>query len=240
MSLQSARSGVAGVRVASPRVLTPLRSDRAALRSGFLRVDRSPVGIVRIQRPTSNVARVEPVRVIRGNDQAVLDLFGDSAEISAPPAGGLGRVSHAWPLPSSVAQKFTSGYGTRNDPFHGRPSFHGGVDIAAATGTSVLASADGVVTKVENGSRFGKYVTVRHRDGTESSYGHLNAQSVHIGQNVRQGQKLGELGATGRATGPHLDYRIKKNGEGFDPMLVLHAPATTGIRVASSTVRVTR
>lgn len=237
ISLASARQGAAGVRVVAPA----MRSDRAAMNAGFMRLDRARIQRVQIRRPASpavSMAAPRTPRVVasRGNtqDSAVLDLFGDSGNESVQPDRG-SRISHAWPLPGNATQKFTSAFGPRKDPFHGRDSFHGGIDIACATGTNVLASAAGIVTKVENGSRYGKYITIAHRDGSESSYGHLSAQSVRVGQRVAQGQKLGEVGATGRATGPHLDYRIKKNGELFNPMTVLRQPSSTTTRVASNT-----
>lgn len=241
ISLTAARNGTAGVRVAAPA----MRSDRAAMNGGFMRLDRARLQIVRqqTQRPSSTLVSMTPTRATPviapqrtlTNDDAVLDLFGETG--GAPmPANRLGRIAHAWPLPADAVQKFTSGFGPRKDPFHGRDSFHGGIDLATAIGTSVLASADGVVTKVENGSRYGKYISVQHADGSESSYGHLSAQSVRVGQRVRQGQKLGEVGNTGRSTGAHLDYRIKKNGELLNPMTVLRQPGVATQRVASRSV----
>lgn len=220
MSLSTARSGTAAVRVVRPAA--PLRSDSQALRSGFMRIDRARAVPLRRQaalpKPaTAAILTPRPAAVTK--EDAVLSLFDSGGERTT---GMIGRTAgHAWPLPSNVPQKFTSGYGTRKDPFHGRTAFHGGIDIAASVGTPVLASADGVVTEVDSGGRYGKFVRVNHADGTQSSYGHLSAQSVRKGQRVRQGQKLGELGSTGRSTGPHLDYRISRNGAGFDPMRVL-------------------
>lgn len=233
ISLTAARQGPNSVRVVSPA----MKSDRAMMNAGFMRLDRERMQRVRIQRPASPVISMAAPRAVPASvnvsrtKDPVLELFGETGNIEVP--ARVGRTQHAWPLPTNVTQKFTSGFGSRKDPFHGRDSFHGGIDLAAAVGTPVLASADGVVTKVENGSRYGKYVSVRHRDGSESSYGHLSAQSVRVGQNVRQGQKVGELGSTGRSTGPHLDYRIKRNGELFNPMTVLRQPAITTQRVAS-------
>ena len=238
--LASARQGMAGVRV-----VKPMRSDRAAMESGFMRLDRARQQIVRRQAPQSEtVAKADAVNIIRPADAAVLDLFGESAptEAVAPAVNRLGRTTHAWPLPRDVAARFTSGFGTRTDPFHGRQAFHGGIDLACPVGTTVIASADGVVTKVETGARYGHYVSVRHADGSESSYGHLSAQSVRVGQQVRQGQKLGEVGSTGRSTGPHLDYRLRVNGELVNPMTALRQPATTSTsRVANNSgVRIIR
>lgn len=228
MPLAAARSGMAGVRIERPSQV--LRSDRAALNAGFMRIDRARMTPIHTQHtiitPVAAKAPAEPVQVIEPEQQAVLDLFGDDASVpeAAPALTHLGRISHIWPIAKSVTQRLSSVFGMRKDPFHGRPAFHGGIDIAAATGTPVLATADGVVSNVSRGKGLGNAVSVRHRDGSESIYGHLSAQSVRIGQHVAQGQKLGEVGSTGRSTGPHLDYRLKKNGELVNPMTVLRQP----------------
>lgn len=248
LPLKPVRDGV--VRVDNGLKRAPLRSDMQATRDGFMRIDRTllkPQHHYRSARVTDPAARVEQesgVRVVRPqprvlkhtaarvapDDAAITDLFAAAPAstnfrdaLSGRRAIG-GKQRHAWPLPLTAKQEFTSGYGMRKDPFHGRQTFHGGIDIAAAVGTPVLASADGVVSKVENTRGLGKFVAVQHRDGTESYYGHLSAQSVRVGQRVMQGQKIGALGSTGRSTGPHLDYRIKKNGQGFNPMAVLQTP----------------
>ncbi|MES2985007.1 MAG: M23 family metallopeptidase [Pseudomonadota bacterium] len=147
---------------------------------------------------------------------------------------GLGR--HGWPVAMGANQKFTSGFGMRADPFNGHQAFHGGIDIAAPVGTAVLASADGEVMQVETDARYGKYIGIQHADGTLSRYGHLSMQDVRVGQRVRGGQRIGAVGATGRATGAHLDYRISKNGMKFDPLAVLAVPSTMAMNTAQPTV----
>jgi murein DD-endopeptidase MepM/ murein hydrolase activator NlpD len=137
-----------------------------------------------------------------------------------------------WPIPLGAAQKVTSGYGVRSDPFHGRPAFHGGIDIAAAVGTPVLATADGSVIEVKSDGRYGKYIGIKHSDGTISRYGHLSAQQVAEGQNVRAGQAIGAVGSTGRSTGAHLDYRVSRNGMKFDPLAVLTVPSSISMAKA--------
>lgn len=244
MPLAGARSGNAGVRV-----IAPLRSDALAMKNGFMRLDRARLDTVRAQRPVSSsrvvsVTKEQGVNVVRPQDAAVLDLFGES-EAQAPTVAGNGKrvAGHAWPLPVNAPQKFTSGYGVRSDPFHGKAGFHNGVDLSAPTGTPVFATADGVVSEVGSGARLGTYVRITHRDGTESTYGHMSRQQVRQGQRVRQHQQIGAVGSTGRSTGPHLHYAMKRGGKPMDPMLALRAPAGTGIRVASSTsmgVKVTR
>lgn len=237
MPLSPVRDGV--VRVDTGLKHAPLRSDMTAMRNGFMRLDRTSTRPLKTysyaKTPRAETVATSPVVVRRGStpsaatseDAAITDLFGapQNTNFRNVMAGG-GALRHAWPVAATVKQKLSSLYGTRKDPFHGRPAFHGGIDIAAATGTPILASAEGTVSKVETGKGLGKYVAVQHRDGTESFYGHLSAQNVRVGQRVMQGQKVGELGSTGRSTGPHLDYRIKKNGQTFNPMTVLAAPRT--------------
>lgn len=235
MALKPVRDGV--VRVDNGLSRAPLRSDRTAMQNGFMRIDRQSMAPMRSNRPA---VKENGVTILRGatpnpktNDEEITDLFSAAPEANdfrSALQGSTGGVRHAWPVPASIEQRLSSGYGMRKDPFHGRQAFHGGIDIAAATGTPVLASAEGRVSRVETGKGLGKFVAVEHRDGTESYYGHLSAQSVRIGQRVMQGQKVGELGSTGRSTGPHLDYRIKKDGKNVNPMTVLRQPAT---RVAS-------
>ena len=139
---------------------------------------------------------------------------------------------HAWPVPANAQQKFSSGYGLRADPFTGKSEFHGGIDISAPTGTSVLASADGTITKTGHDAHYGKFIAIAHADGSVSQYGHLSMQSVHEGQQVRRGQIIGAVGATGRATGSHLDYRLSQNGTRIDPMSALTAPGTAAVAMA--------
>jgi murein DD-endopeptidase MepM/ murein hydrolase activator NlpD len=247
ISLDSARQGRAAVRAIHGTGVqaTALRSDRVAMNNGFMRIDRAQLTPVRSYRNMHlGAVKKTPVAVTRGTastatteDAEITSLFDGGVNESVGFEQSLrqtgGRIRHAWPLPVNVEQKFTSGYGSRKDPFHGRQAFHGGIDLAAKVGTPVLASAEGIVKRVETQRGLGKFVSVQHRDGTESFYGHLSAQNVRVGQRVMQGQKVGALGSTGRSTGPHLDYRIKRNGQTFNPMLVLRAPAATGIRVAS-------
>lgn len=167
------------------------------------------------------------------HENPVLSLFNNTGDNTLPSfrdaltgrnaATPVGTM-HRWPLPLDVPQKISSAYGYRADPINRKMGFHSGVDIASATGTPVLATADGQVTKVGNDGLYGLSVSIAHADGSESQYGHLHSQSVAVGQRVRSGQTIGTVGATGRVTGAHLDYRISKNGVTLDPMSVLARP----------------
>jgi murein DD-endopeptidase MepM/ murein hydrolase activator NlpD len=102
---------------------------------------------------------------------------------------------------------------------------HLGVDYAAPSGTPVVASADGVVTLAGWWGGLGRAVRLRHANGYETLYGHLSRIQVHRGQRVHQGQRIGAVGQTGLATGPHLDYRMRRDGRFVDPLKIQLPPA---------------
>jgi murein DD-endopeptidase MepM/ murein hydrolase activator NlpD len=102
---------------------------------------------------------------------------------------------------------------------------HLGIDFAAPTGTPVSASADGVVTSSGWAGGYGKSVRIRHANGFETLYGHLSRIDVRAGQRVSQGTRVGAVGSTGLASGPHLDYRMIQNGAFVNPFRVQTPPA---------------
>lgn len=134
-------------------------------------------------------------------------------------------IHHGWPLAGQTRQRISSPFGPRRDPFTGKKAMHEGLDIAAALGTPVLATAKGTVTGVGRHPRLGRYVRVDHADGTYSLYGHLQKATVEQGTEVAQGEKVGTVGMSGRATGPHLDYSLRKNTVPRDPLTVLTPPS---------------
>jgi murein DD-endopeptidase MepM/ murein hydrolase activator NlpD len=97
---------------------------------------------------------------------------------------------------------------------------HPAIDYAAPTGTPVSASADGVVTLAGTWGGLGRAVRLRHANGYQTIYGHLSRIFVKRGQRVTQGQRIGAVGSTGLATGPHLDYRMKLNNRYVDPLRI--------------------
>ena len=126
----------------------------------------------------------------------------------------------SWPLPSDGS--ITSGFGYRSDPFTGNDSFHGGTDIAAESGTPILAAADGIVT-VSNGSDswgggYGYHVMIEHEGGYMTVYGHCSFVCVTEGQQARKGEMIAGVGTTGNSTGDHLHFEIRENGVKTDPM----------------------
>jgi len=120
-----------------------------------------------------------------------------------------------WPLADKGIR--SSAFGMRIDPFWGIERAHGGIDIAAPFGTGVLAALGGRVTKTSLGGDLGKYIIIRHSGDRETIYGHLFEINVKEGQFVNPRQIIGKVGSTGRSTGPHLHFAVKKNGKLVDP-----------------------
>jgi len=113
---------------------------------------------------------------------------------------------------------FTSGFGYRISPFTGLRQMHAGIDISNRVGTPIVAPADGLVTNIGREWGFGKILVISHGFGFTTRYGHLERIEVKIGQKVKRGQKVAEMGSTGRSTGPHLHYEVKLNGVPVNPM----------------------
>lgn len=116
----------------------------------------------------------------------------------------------------------SSGFGRRSAPTRGASTYHKGIDWAIPTGTAVMASNAGVVSKAGWGSGYGYVVYIRHADGRETRYAHLSKVLVSAGQTVSQGQKIALSGNTGRSTGPHLHFEILINGAAVNPLNYLN------------------
>lgn len=115
----------------------------------------------------------------------------------------------------------TSKFGYRMSPFTGRPSFHSGLDLAAAPGSPVFAPADGVVSFVGYDDGYGKQVAIDHGYGVTTRYGHLSTSYVQIGQRVSRWDVVAAVGSSGRSTGPHLHYEVRVNGVPRNPALYI-------------------
>lgn len=112
----------------------------------------------------------------------------------------------------------TDGFGGRSDPFTGEPGRHSGIDISTASGRPVRAPADGVVVKAEWANGYGNVVFLAHGYGYSTRYGHLSKFNVRPGQRVKRGDVVGFVGSTGRSTGPHLHYEVRRNGKATNPL----------------------
>ena len=134
----------------------------------------------------------------------------------------VGLNGFVWPLP--INGTITSGYGYRSDPFTGEQKFHGGVDIAVAEGTPILAVDNGIVIAANGsdlwGGGYGYYVEIDHLNGYETLYGHCSFICMTEGQAVRKGEVIAYVGSTGNSTGDHLHFETYLYKERQDPMSI--------------------
>lgn len=117
----------------------------------------------------------------------------------------------------------SSKYGTRSDPFTGKPEFHKGVDLAGKEGSDIISVAAGVVTWADKRYGYGNLVEVNHGNGYVTRYGHAKEVLVKVGQTVKKGQKIALIGNTGRSTGPHVHFEVWVDGRTVDPSKYIHA-----------------
>lgn len=128
-------------------------------------------------------------------------------------------TSFRFPLDTRI---ISSDYGFRDSPVYGIWKFHKGIDFAAHLGDKVYACKQGIVYLViKNDNIFGNYVILAHKNGMTSVYAHLSKSFVTKGQYLKSGDILGEVGQTGAATGPHLHFEIRQNGESTNPNNIL-------------------
>ena len=125
--------------------------------------------------------------------------------------------------PLRVRYWLSSPYGWRDSPFNtGRRSFHGGIDMAVASGTPIYAALDGKVSAVGYNSTYGNYVIISHHSGYKTLYGHMSRVTCKKGNFVYTTTKIGEVGSTGLSTGPHLHFTVYKNGKTVNPLTLIN------------------
>ncbi|MEW9615315.1 M23 family metallopeptidase [Shinella sp. S4-D37] len=123
----------------------------------------------------------------------------------------------------SPASSITSRFGNRTDPFLGRLALHAGIDFRARTGTRIGATGAGTVVVAGRNGGYGNMVEIDHGNGLTTRYAHLSRVLVKVGQRVEATTPIGLSGTTGRSTGPHLHYEVRRNGKALDPMRFLTA-----------------
>jgi len=130
------------------------------------------------------------------------------------------RMPSIWPVEGGLSD----GFGVRSNPFGGGSSeFHPGQDITAPPGTPVAAAADGTVALAGWQNGYGQTVVIDHGNGLTTRYGHLSKIEVAAGQEIKRGEELGQVGSTGRSTGPHLHYEVRIGDVAVSPLHYLPA-----------------
>lgn len=157
-----------------------------------------------IQRRIDRVRR--QIDLQRESQEEIQGFLNDQRSLlAAKPTG--------WPVKGWT----TSAFGMRTDPFSGRRKMHEGYDIAARTGTPVVATADGIVSQAKTMPGYGKIVIIDHGYGYRTYYAHNSKIHVKVGQRVNRGDKVASVGNTGRSTGSHVHYEIRLNGVPVNP-----------------------
>ncbi len=150
------------------------------------------------------------IELRRQAQQDVRNLLNDQISISRSTPKG-------WPTRGWLSSYF----GKRKSPFSGRIVMHEGLDIAANTGTPVVAPADGIVARVEYSSTYGNTVVIDHGYGYQTLYAHNSRNLVKVGQRIKRGERIAQVGNTGVSTGPHLHYEVHLNGVPINPRTFL-------------------
>jgi murein DD-endopeptidase MepM/ murein hydrolase activator NlpD len=155
-----------------------------------------------------------------------------SSALGTPSMGGLGisqvllsggNLPTLWPVMGTVSSPF----GGRGDPLSvGEGEFHKGVDISAAYGTPIHATADGVVEMAGIGNGYGKEIVIDHGAGVKTAYAHMSGFHVSLGEQVVRGQIIGYVGMTGRTTGAHVHYEVRVRNVAVNPHKYLQTTAT--------------
>ncbi len=168
----------------------------------------------RAETGETEMGRLLYAGLVNGGDKISLMRWGPKGEFWR--ANGEGARRGLMRTPVSGA-RLSSGFGMRFHPILNYSRMHQGIDFAAPTGTPVVASAAGRVQQAGWGGGYGNMVTIDHGNGVQTRYAHLHRMNVRVGQQVTQGQQIGQVGSTGLSTGPHLHYEVWQNGRPVDP-----------------------
>jgi murein DD-endopeptidase MepM/ murein hydrolase activator NlpD len=162
----------------------------------------------------------DPVRGLPGREMMPLEKL--PLPLDKPPAE---RPAPPSPHPEAPfgGHGVSSNFGERIHPIDGTRRFHTGVDVRAAEGSTILAAAAGVVKRAGARGGYGNAVEIDHGNGVTTLYAHAQALSVQPGDTIDEGQALGFVGQTGKATGPHLHFEVRVEGKPVDPRRALNA-----------------
>ena len=133
------------------------------------------------------------------------------------------KIISQLPTGSPVAKNagMSSDYGTRIDPFTHSLAYHPGIDFSVGHGSPIMATGDGVISKIDVDRNNGQYLEIEHASGFTTRYAHVSSFSVRTGDPVKRGQVIAAVGNTGRSTGPHLHYEIRYQGVSINPLQAL-------------------
>ena len=147
----------------------------------------------------------------------VTDLSGKVDQLASKKSAIEQEVKKQESFIKPTSGRISSPFGYRTHPVTGRYTLHTGIDIAASSGTTVVASRNGKVVSAGYSGSYGNLIVISHGNGIETAYAHLSSINVRVGETVSQGQMIGKVGTTGRSTGPHLHFEVRINGTPVNP-----------------------
>ncbi len=202
------------------RAMGPLSENEHAL---FLK-NKGPMDLAYVKDVDQDEEAKKPYAFKMNSLEATVNRIGQNASLQEQSLSHLYEIlrdqqSILSSTPSIMPAQghVTSGFGFRTSPFTGERAHHAGIDISAPMGANIYAPADGVVIQVTNDEGYGKLLVIKHGYGVMTRYGHNSKIFVAVGQKVRRGQVISQVGSTGRSTAPHLHYEVVKNGVALNP-----------------------
>jgi murein DD-endopeptidase MepM/ murein hydrolase activator NlpD len=201
-----------GVQLASLQLL----ANEVSLAYGLKRTMEGPIDIVSEGRLLPTVS--ETLEQYNFLKSATLSRFARKASPLFQSEG----LPSIWP----VDGRLISYFGRRSDPFSGEGAFHAGIDISVPNGTPIHATADGTIMAAEWAGRYGRMVVIDHGNGVQTYYAHMSRLEVIAGQWVHRGEVIGKSGSSGRSTGAHVHYEVRRRGTPVNPSQFLRASYT--------------
>lgn len=183
------------------------RTQRLAIVAGLAEGGRTGVGGPMVTRPAAGFDLTQRTQALSSRLSELEAQFARRSDIVS-----------STPSVAPVRGLLNSGFGTRKDPFTGAGAFHQGLDISTRRREPVLATAGGIVIRSGWSGDYGKAVAIAHGTGYTTVYGHLDAVLVKEGDRVRRGERVGLVGSTGRSTGPHLHYEVRRGDRAVNPL----------------------
>src|ERR1700678_711675 len=198
-------------------------ASEVAMAYGIARFRQTPFAFSDDDQTDANFQEsVDEFTYLQRNASAVAMSNGGMRLLPATQLSSLGVVPTLWP----VVGEITGHFGERLDPFSGEGAFHAGMDIASHYGDGVRATADGIVSVMEQRAGYGRLVVIDHGFGVTTWYGHLSGFQTHAGTRVKRGDIIGFEGDSGRSTGPHLHYEVRIYNTPVNPWRYLSTAAT--------------
>jgi murein DD-endopeptidase MepM/ murein hydrolase activator NlpD len=190
-----------------------------AMTYGFMRFRQSPFALENASASlnTDYEQSIAQFNFLEKNVTSAALPVGGLRLLAVPGLDDLTTTPSLWP----VIGHLTGSFGERMDPFSGEGAFHTGVDISSQYGDAVRVAADGMVIEANERAGYGRLVVVDHGYGLTTYYGHLSSFNVLPGQQLRRGDTIGNVGVSGRSTGPHVHYEVRINGAPVNPMRYL-------------------